>query len=530
MYRHFYQALMNFAGDTMGHVLLWLAPTVLLLTALILGSRPWRRRIDALGQAQGRWAALLLLVVNFLRLAAGAGIVGVLCLFLLVEAGLFAERHGRVTQRNYDAVKSKWGVAHEQRELSVAHYVWQRVTVEEFAGGGSRRVTEDGPRPEDHSLDQEVLSDETFDVVLDEDGRPRNPRAVSRRKVTRQARCVGRGGIESADIDLTITRTPRYLGGAGYAGFEDDCTFAYTVANRTGRSTYAVFRFPLPGGGQGLFNELAVSEDGEPLLDSVTYADEALRWSRLMQAGEKVGLTVHYESRGLEYFRYWPGNLRRHYRVRAHLRGIAPERLNFPIGSMSPDTDLDALSGEDYELAWDLSNAVTNYSIGVIVPAPRQPGFEVARLLRQAPVGLALLAGSLVVTRLLLGAGASILAIGLCVLAHYLGYATTAHVSDLVNSFPGAFAWGMALPTAAGAGFWLARDRWTWAGVQSASLHVLFTLGYPLAVWVEDLSGTILHLGYSALAAYVMLLAVRAYRHRGRQDLNSAPQTGTLAA
>ena len=153
---------------------------------------------------------------------------------------------------------------------------------------------------------------------------------------------------------------------------------------------------------------------------------------------------------------------------------------------------------------------MTNFSIGVIVPAPKQPGFEVARLLREAPPGLAVLALLLVVTRLLLGARVELLPLGLSVLASYLAYTAFAGVSDLAGSFPAAFALGMTVPAAAGALFWLRRDGRGLLGLQSAALHVLFTVGYPLAVYFEGSTEAVLKTGYVVLAAYVMFLAARA--------------------
>jgi len=193
---------------------------------------------------------------------------------------------------------------------------------------------------------------------------------------------------------------------------------------------------------------------------------------------------------------------------------VPRERLNFPIGAMSPDDDLAKLSGEEYTLHWDLSRAVTNFSIGVIVPPPKQPGFEVARLLADAPPGLALLALLLVLTRLLLGARVEMLPLGLSVTAAYLAYTAFAGVSDMAGSFPAAFAAGFALPAFAGAALWLGRDGRGLLGAQSAALHVLFTAGYPLAVYFESATEALLNTGYVLLAAYAIFLAVRmARRH-----------------
>jgi hypothetical protein len=509
MYRHFYQQMADAVGATGAKLLLVLLPGLMLLALLVLGSALWRRRLAAMEESPGRGPLFWNLAAGFLRVAFAVGGLAFLCVMLRVEAGLFCERHGRVTQRNYEAVTSKWGVPHEQNELRVRHEVWQTATVEEFAGGGSRTLKAPGLEPALDGPGEEVLSDETFEPKRGEDGKPLDPREVVRRTKKRTRLAEPGEAIVSAEINIEIRNCPRYLGGAGYAGFEDRCAFQYAVTNPLAHASGAHFEFPLPAEGNGLFDRLAVKVDGQEVR-GLRYAGGSLLWSRAMAPGEGLKVEVGYESRGLEYFRYLPGNLREKYLVALGLRGVPRERLNFPIGAMSPNDDLARLAGDDYTLHWDLSRAVTNFSIGVIVPAPKQPGFEVARLLREAPPGLAVLALLLVVTRLLLGARVELLPLGLSVLASYLAYTAFAGVSDLAGSFPAAFALGMTVPAAAGALFWLRRDGRGLLGLQSAALHVLFTVGYPLAVYFEGSTEAVLKTGYVVLAAYVMFLAARA--------------------
>jgi hypothetical protein len=514
MYRHFFQQMTEAFGAAGSKLLLLILPALMLLALLVLGSAVWRRRLAAMEDAPGRWPLFWNLVVNFLRVAFAVGGIAFLCVMLRVEAGLFAERHGRVTQRNYDAVTSKWGLPHEQGELRVRHAVWQTATVEEFAGGGSRTLKGAESEPAlAGAEDEEVLSDETFDAKRGEDGKPADPHEVVRRVKKRLRVVEPAEAIASGEINVEIRNCPRFLGGAGYAGFEDACNFQYTVTNPLPRAAGAHFEFPLPAEGRGLFDRLSIRVDGQEVR-GLRYAEGSLRWSRAMASGEQLKVEVSYQSRGLEHFRYLPGQMREKYLVALRLRGVPRERLNFPIGAMSPKDDLAALSGEDYTLHWDLSRAVTNFSIGVIVPPPKQPGFEVARLLREAPPGLAMLALLLAVTRLLLGAKVELLPLALSLLASYLGYTAFAGVSDLVDSFPAAFALGVTVPALAGAIFWLRRDGRGLLGLQSAALHMLFTVGYPLAVYFDSTTEAVLKTGYVVLAAYVMFLAAKAWRSR----------------
>jgi hypothetical protein len=512
MYRTFYGQLVDSVGN---HAALWLlvsVPVLLFVASQVLATRLWRERLDALAQGSG-WRALLAgLFTNSLSLSAGLAGLGLLCLALLVQASLYSEKHGNITQRNYDAVKSKWGVEHEQKELVARLSVYEVETCEDFAGGGTRQVSEpaDPPAESKDADAEEVLSDETFQVDLDDKGKPRSPLAVAHRVKKLVRKEAGADAVVSARIAVALRSCPRFLGGAGYAGFEDQCRFEYSVANRGERTARGTFKFPLPGNGQGLFNRLTLKLDGADATSALRYEDDAVCWQRNLPAGARQRVEISYDSRGLESFRYWPGKLREECTLALQVSGIPSERLNFPIGAMSPANDLAKLSGEEYTLNWDLSHAVTNYAMGIIVPAPVQPGVEVARIIREAPLGLALLAVLLVATRMLLRARVSLLALGLPILMHYLGYTTFSQVSDLVGSFAAAFCLGMLAPALAGALFWLAYDGKSFAGVQSAALHVLLTLGYPLAVYRSEYTGTLLNSAYVALTAYVMLLALRA--------------------
>jgi hypothetical protein len=267
-----------------------------------------------------------------------------------------------------------------------------------------------------------------------------------------------------------------------------------------------------------------VKENDKELGSAVRLMGHELEWNREMKPGEQIKIAVHYDSRGLEYYRYNPGSLREQYSVQMRVLGIPHERLNFPIGAMSPSDDLTALSGEDYTLHWDLSHAVTNFSMGIIVPAPRPPGFDVSRILSGATPGLVLLMLLLVVTRLLIGAEIEMLPLALAALSHYLAYIAFANFSALIGTFGWAYLAGVTLPAFGGAYLWIGREGWRWSGIQSAALHLLFTFGFPLAIYFDEYTGVILYSFYTLLALYVIVLAVL------MKDLNCGKNDGRLGA
>jgi hypothetical protein len=507
MYRQIFNQISHALGTQTTKFLLLTLPGMLFFALLVLSRQRARERAGAAElKAASGWRGLLRsTVLNSMRLNLGIFGIGLLCVMLSFQSGLFTQRTGRVSQRSYEAVKSKWGSPHEQAELQVHQYVWELQTEEEFAGGGKREVSE--ALPEVDSAEEAVLSDETFDPKLDKNGKIINMHEVVRRVKKRVRKDVPQDPIISGSADITIRSSPRWLGGTGYAGYEDDCSFEFLVTNRSKTVTRANFSFPLPGE-HGIFNHLQVKENDKDLGGAVTLSGQSLEWKRTLTPDEQVKVQVHYESRGLEYFRYLPGSLREHYTVQMRVLGIPHERLNFPIGAMSPADDLAGLSGEDYTLHWDLSHAVTSFSMGVIVPSPRAPGVDVSRILVGAPPGLILLILLLVVTRILIGTEIEMLPLALTALLHYLAYIAFANFSTVIVSFGWAYAAGITLPALGGAYLWLGREGWTFSGIQAAVLHLLFTLGYPVAIYFEDYTGVILYTAYTLLALYVIVQAV----------------------
>ena len=505
MYRQIFNQISHVLGSDLTKVLLLLFPGMVCFALVVLDQQRSRARAVDAPQPSGWRGLLRTTVLTSMRLNLGIAGLTLLCVMLTLQSGLFTQKTGKVSQRSYDAVKSKWGSPHEQRELEVHQYSWELQTEEEFAGGGKRSVSE--PLPDTDAVEEAVVSDETFEPKVDKTGKVLNPHEVVRRVKKRARKEVPQDGIVSGSADITLRSSPRWLGGAGYAGYEDECSFEFVVTNRSAAATRANFSFPLPGE-HGIFNHLQVKENDKDLGSAVRLSGTELEWNRALKPDERVTVQIHYESRGLEYFRYTPGSLRERYTVQMHVLGVPRERLNFPIGAMSPLDDLAALSGEDYTLHWDLSHAVTSFSMGIIVPSPRAPGFDASRILSAAPPGLVLLLVLLVVTRLLLGVEVELLPLALTALLHYLAYIAFANFATIIPSFGWAYAAGIALPAIGGVYLWIGRDGRTFAGVQSAALHLLFTCGYPLAIFFEDYTGVILYSAYILLALYVIGLTV----------------------
>ena len=99
-------------------------------------------------------------------------------------------------------------------------------------------------------------------------------------------------------------------------------------------------------------------------------------------------------------------------------------------------------------------------------------------------------------------------AIGLTLLLSYLGYALFAHLSDTTASFYTALSLSLLIAGFVCMIFWLLYDRFSFKGLQSMIIALIFCSGYPLAVFYKDYSGVVLNATYIALVFYLMILYV----------------------
>jgi len=504
MYSSFIDIAHRVLGYGLAKHLVWLVPLLAAFAAVMLCLPSWRRLEKAAREGRAWFGLFVLLFGAGFRLVVAGTVIGYLAAALLIQRGLFSEKHGRVTERNYEAVKTKWGVPHEQYDLRVRHYVMRKVIEEELADGSTRQRVLDERQPARGTEPRIVLDEEVIPQPADREERRRNPRRVVRRVTALVRHAVEQDSIETADVQIALRSNPRRLGGAAYAGYSDTWSLSYGVRNRAETATQAHFRFRLPADGYGLYDRLVVKVDGKDWIPNIRYTDGGLEWRSVMQPGQTHAVEVGYASRGLEYFRYKPGSMRERCVVTVNVEGIDARRLNFPIGSMPPKDDLKKLSGSSYALHWDLSRAVSNLDIGIIVPAAEQPGYHITRLLEGAPLGLMLLGLLLLVTRGLLARRFDLLPVSLVLLAFYIAHALLANLNDVVPSFPVAFALSMLPVTAAVAIFWRRIDGVGFLSTQSGALVGLFTILYPLAALSGEASGSLLHVLYAALVLYLI--------------------------
>lgn len=502
----------HLVGAGLGRHMLWIVPLLAVISLVMLLLPVWRRREQAAWAGQLRWPTLTLLPAAAFRVILLTTLVVGLGAVLMAQGNRFSEKHGRVTERNLGAIRSKWGVAHEQRDLSLAHYVMRKVVQEKFSDGTEEELALGDRQPATGDEPEIIISEETFQPPANETPAKRT---LTRRLTKWVRKQLVTESITRSDVTIDVRANPRVLGGAVYAGFDDRWQLVYAVTSDLDFATLAEFRFPLPADGYGVFDRLSVRMDGQEWLSKVRYRAGILTWSMVVQPGQTHNVEISYSSRGLEYLRYQPGDMRERCLVTMNVKGIPPRHLNYPIGSMSPRERVSELSGDEYSLHWDLSRAITNYDIGLIIPAQDQPGYHIAMVLAAAPLGMALLALTLLVTRWLLSGRLDLVSVALALSAFYIGHVLLANLNDVVTSFPKAFGLSIIPLAAAMAVYWKRVDGAYLLPLQSTVIFALFTVFYPLASLNKDAGGTMTGIMYAVLFMYV--IGLMAWKTTGRK-------------
>ncbi len=512
MYRHILELLQEVVGSKAPYVLA--AGGLLLVLAVVLMLLPsWRRAVRAAAE-RGGWQGILMGAVSALMaLLVGATVIEALRESLLVQSRDFDNSHGRVSQTNYNAVKTNMGPPHEQGELRVAHYVTEEKTVYQYKDG--RQIPE-----------EEIQAAGDADIRIPaatEGGQDRVEKPIKRKIKVRSQ--VPQNSVVSGKIDVDVRLNYRQKGSAYYTCYEDAWKMEFLVRNRSDKETEAEFAFPMPAD-QGVYDQFTILVDGKKA-EHVVGAGNAQTWSMPMKPGQEVRVQVAYTSRGMDYLRFRPLPMatRDDYKVTMRLlpdpekgkrRFVWKEDMSLPIGSMTPQSITDSpADNQPMVLVWDLKSAATSLDMGVILPKIPQPGYYGAKLLHEAPWGLVLLVGAMVVSWMLMGRPADLFSLALLAVAYYLFYTLFAYLSDHVAAFTACFVLaGLATLVLAALYLWLGWG-WNFAANQTLGLIAAFTFYYPLAVTMDDYSGLLIQVLYWGMAAYAACLAVaRAWRVR----------------
>ena len=510
MYRNLMEILDEYLSGVGQYRYILLSGLAVLVIAFVLQLvPPWRRAVRDARAGRG-WKAVLLTLANALMvLVVGAALVAALGAGLLHQGREFSQRQGNVTERNQYTVQSVWGNPHEQRELSVDHFITKEQSVLVFPDG------------------REIVEEQGATSEL-----PQGDNAPTR--VKRKVReSVPQNSIISGNVEIDVQVRYVKLGTAYYTGYEDSWTMAYVVKNRSDKKTEAEFQFKMPAE-RGDYRDFKIEVDGKDWRERLVLSSNAQTWKMPMEPGQEVQVKVHYDSTGTGHVRYSQAYMAQRDRSKVVLR-LRPDvdqgqkrilwrDLTPLVGGMKPTNRETLLAwepqkdGEPIVLEWDLASSVTTSDMGVVLPKMTQPGTYAGRLLHEAPWGLILLVGVLTITWMLLGRDEFLMSLAVLAVAYFLFYTLTAYFSEILTSFAGCFALGaLATLLVSGAYVWLGWGR-NFAAHQTMALVAVFTIYYPLALISENYGNTLIQILYWALAAYAAMLAVVMVWRRRRRE------------
>ena len=111
-----------------------------------------------------------------------------------------------------------------------------------------------------------------------------------------------------------------------------------------------------------------------------------IRFTRTLKSNEQRWVTITYNSRGLEEWKYSFGNGNQrveNFNLRIHTDFT---EYDFPAHSLSPNLKKKTKKG--MLLSWKFKNLITGANLGVTTPRPLDPGKFASRISFNAPVGL----------------------------------------------------------------------------------------------------------------------------------------------
>ncbi len=324
--------------------------------------------------------------------------ISVLRTYLRQTVSNFQRTHGRVTQANYDAVRTIWGAEQEQGELTVEIYTDEEVT--------ERIESEDLTKP-----------------------------AVLRKKIVR--RPVTGNPFVAARHDIVLKQNARKKGSAYYGGYETVCRFAWKLNNPAGTPQKCHLAFPLPAAG-AMYDDLSATLNGVDVLPQVQLKDATLTLARELQPNEALDFKIAFKSRGVShwYFQVREAREIRDFVLRLTLPDLPKARLNYPGGCMTPTDIQPTTNAQGCVLTFRLDHAISNQGMGVALPSLPQPGEMTNAVLGETERAWLLVFAMLALTLTLAQVRHAVLISVLFGTATAFVYGLLGDFSDLLFGFP----------------------------------------------------------------------------------------------
>jgi inner membrane protein involved in colicin E2 resistance len=189
--------------------------------------------------------------------------------------------------------------------------------------------------------------------------------------------------LEATKVDVTLDLEHRQKGLLWYSTYTLAFAGDYKFTNSSGQDQDVTFQLYFPSK-QAVYDDLLMSVDDQPL--TVRNANDSAFGSIRVPAGKTVVLHASYRSQGLDTWRYNFGDgvsQIRNFTLNAHTNF---RDIDFPENTLSPTTKRETSQG--WDLAWNYTNLVSGYAIGIAMPQKLQPGPLAGQISFFAPVSL----------------------------------------------------------------------------------------------------------------------------------------------
>lgn len=193
--------------------------------------------------------------------------------------------------------------------------------------------------------------------------------------------------LEASKINVDLKLEQRRKGLLWYPTYTVSFAGDYKFQNATDKVQTIFAEFPLPA-------EQAVYDNfkfvlGDKVMNHVQPSSNAVVFSLPVEPGKVSNLSVAYDSRGMESWRYAFGT---YGSAVSHVKDFSLSmttnfrNIDFPQGSMSPA--LKTEKGDGWNLSWNYKNMLTGYDVGMSMPQKLNPGPWVSEVTFFAPVSL----------------------------------------------------------------------------------------------------------------------------------------------
>ncbi len=205
------------------------------------------------------------------------------------------------------------------------------------------------------------------------------------KKVTRPVREVTTVTLplEGSKIDVAFDLTHRQKGLLWYSTYVVNFAGDYTFRNTSTKAETVDFALAFPAA-QAIYDDLKVSVNNQPV--EFTNTKNALTSTAVVPAGGTAVFRASYRSQGLDSWRYRFADDVAQVRnfsltMRTNFRDI-----DFPESTLSPTQKRE--TGDGWLLAWQYTNLLSGFEIGMTMPEKLQPGPLAGQISFFAPVSL----------------------------------------------------------------------------------------------------------------------------------------------